>query len=121
MPILIEIPEQKATSFQKRQAVLLECDKNGYMKLEGKDALRPSVFFLSAEDQFPWKSFLEKLKVAWFRSANQVIPRAFQLQKRITDDILTEMDRIEEKDIPKVLAALRKNGFFKPLPNRIKL
>lgn len=121
MPILLEIPEQEATQFKKRIASLTDCAKNGDMKFKAHDGQLPGVFFLSAGDLFPWKSFFDKLKIAWFLSTNQDIPSAFQLQKRISDDILTDMDKIEERDLPKVFAALRKNGYFKQLPNRIKL
>ena len=121
MPILLEIPAQKATENKTRIAFLVDCAKNGDIKLEATDHLLPRVFFLSIEDLFPWKSFFEKLKIAWFRSQKNDIPFAFQFQKRISDDILKDMEKIDENDLPKVFAQLRKNGYFKPLPNRVKL
>lgn len=121
MPILLEIPEQKATNYQKRIASLLDCSKTGDMKLEGHDGLIPSIFFLSKDDEFPWKSFYEKLKIAWFCSTPSEIPLAFQLKRKVTDDILQDFDKITEKDIPKVFAALRKSGYFKPLPQKLKI
>ena len=64
MPILLEIPAQKATENKTRIAFLVDCAQNGDIKLEATDNLLPRVFFLSIEDLFPWKSFFEKLKIA---------------------------------------------------------
>ena len=45
MPILLEIPAQKATDNKTRIAFLVDCAKNGDIKLEATDNLLPRVFW----------------------------------------------------------------------------
>ena len=115
MPLLIEIPAQKATAYEKRIAALVECNKSGKMTFRSYDNKLPTEFYLNKEDIFPWKMFFRKLRFAWFRAKEENIPKAFLLQKRIDESLLDAIEMQNEKDIPKIFAALRRMGYFRPL------
>jgi len=116
MPILLEIPAQEQTGNESRIAALTHCDRQGYMKFEAFDKKSPRIFTLRPGCVFPWKSFFLKLRIAWFRSANNDIPFMFRLQRKIDEQLLDEIALQPEENLPQVFAALRKAGYFCALP-----
>lgn len=121
MPILLEIPAQKATGGEARIAAMVDCDKQGFIRFEAFDKKTPRIFILPPGGDFPWKQFFQKLRLAWFRSANQEIPPAFRLKKKIDETLLDEIEKQPANNLPKIFAELRKAGFFKPLPNALSM
>lgn len=116
MPILLEIPAQKATQNEVRVAAMVACDRQGFIRFEAYDKKSPRTFTLPPGCTFPWKQFFLKLRIAWFRSANADIPPAFRLQRKIDEQLLDEIASQPEENLPQIFAALRKAGYFCALP-----
>lgn len=116
MPILLEIPAQKATRNEARVAAMVACDKQGFIRFEAYDKKSPRIFILPPGSELPWKQFFLKLRIAWFRSANADIPPAFRLQRHIDEQLLNEIAAQPEENMQRIFAELRKAGYFSALP-----
>lgn len=119
MELILEIAPQKATNLKKRLAVLEQCFQDGSLLLNARDGKKPAQFTLTPEDDFPWEAFFKKLRVLWWASSHESIPYAFRLQKRVSEELLNQMDFLKGQDLLKALAALRANKYFPPLPKRL--
>ncbi len=126
MPIFLEVTYRDSLGkAEKRIAEMVACSKSGLIKMRALDYKQPGEFILTPNDKFPWRSFFLKLRVLWYLAKPQdlkkppEIPEAFRLQRRLDDSILEEMEQLPEHELPKVFAALRKAGYFKPLPEKI--
>lgn len=116
MDVIIKIPAQPATSNEERLAALSLCFRDGSLLLTGRDAKKPAQFTLKPADNFPWGVFLDKLLVAWQLGDYSDIPLAFRPQKRIPQFVI---DGFPNESVPnrlKILATLRSQGYFLPLP-----
>lgn len=116
MEIVLEIAPQKATHLKKRLAVLEQCFQDGSLLLSARDGEKPAQFMLKSTDSFPWLALFKKLRVFWWTSSHQNIPYAFRLQRRVPEELLTEMDFLREPELLNALATLRANKYFPPLP-----
>lgn len=117
--MVLVIPAQPATQNMERQAVLSCCYRDGSLLLEGKDGQKPPRFFMKAGDKFPWDQFIPKLLANWQLSEYKDVPREFKPQKRIPGYVLEGILQETEANQLKVLATLRKQGYFPPLKGKI--
>lgn len=113
--MVLVIPAQPATSNEERQAVLFSCNRDGSLLLEGKDGKKPARFSLKPGDRFPWEQFLPKLLVNWQLSDYKDIPKEFVPQKRIPEFVTEGLLGEPPENQLKILATLRKQGYFPPL------
>ena len=118
MQIILEIPAQPATQNESRQAALFSCFKDGSLLLDARDGKKPARFTLGPTDSFPWDSFVSKLLIAWQLADYSDVPNQFRPQKRIPQFVLEGLDLEPLENKLKVLATLRKQGFFPNLPER---
>lgn len=118
MKIVLVIPAQPATHNEERQAVLLSCYRDGSLLLEGKDGKKPAQFFMNFKDNFPWGDFIQKMLVAWQLSDFVGVPNEFKPQKRIPQFVLDGILNESQENQLKILATLRQQGYFGPLPVR---
>ena len=110
--MVLVIPAQQATSNEERLAALFCCYRDGSLQLEGKDGKKPARFFLKPGDTFPWDQFLPKLLVNWQLSDYNNIPKEFIPQKRIPEFVLEGILKEPLENQLKILATLRKQGYF---------
>ena len=118
MKIVVVIPAQPATFNEERQAALFCCYRDGSLLLDAKDGKKPARFILKPGDKFPWDQFLPKLLVSWQLSDYKDIPKEFKPQKRIPDFVTEGILKEPLENQLKVLATLRAQGYFPPLPSR---
>lgn len=118
MQLIIEIPSQPATRNEIRQAALFSCFKDGTLLLDARDQKKPARFYLSAKDIFPWDLFISKLIIAWQLGDYSDVPQQFRPQKRLPQFVLDEIENESLSDKLKILATLRKQGYFPALPER---
>lgn len=118
MRMVLVIPAQPATSNEERQAVLLNCYRDGSLLLDAKDGKKPAQFFLKVGDVFPWNQFLPKLLANWQLSDFKDVPKEFIPQKRIPEFVLEGILNEPLENQLKVLATLRKQGYFSALKTK---
>lgn len=116
--MVLIIPAQPATQNRERQAVLFSCFRDGSILMDAKDGQKPPRFYLKSSDKFPWDQFIPKLLVNWQLSAYKDLPREFKPLKRIPDFVLQGILQENEANQLKILATLRSQGYFLPLPLR---
>ena len=116
--MVLIIPAQPATSNEVRRAVLLSCHRDGSLLLEAKDGQKPARFFLKPGDTFPWDQFLPKLLANWQLSDYKDIPKEFIPQKRIPEFVIEGFLKESLENQLKVLATLRKQGYFPALTTK---
>lgn len=118
MQLILNITAQPATHNEDRQAALFCCYKDGSLLLDARDNKKPARFYLTPKDSFPWEEFIGKLLIAWQLCDYSDVPMQFRPQKRIPQFVL---DGIPEEPLAnklKILATLRKQGYFPALPGR---
>lgn len=118
MQLILDIIAQPATHNENRQAALFACYKDGSLLMDGRDGKKPGHFTLTRSDHFPWKTFIDKLLIAWQLADMSDVPPQFRPQKRIPQFILDGMPNESEENQLKILATLRKQGYFPALPER---
>lgn len=101
---------------KERQAALFACYKDGTLLLDARDYHKPSRFYLSTRDSFPWEQFLEKMLCAWQLGDYSDVPPQFRPCKRIPQFVLDGFPAEPLESKLKILAALRSQGFFPALP-----
>jgi hypothetical protein len=116
LQLVLNIPAQPATQMKERQAALFACYKDGTLLLDARDYHKPSRFYLSTKDTFPWEQFLEKMLCAWQLGDYSDVPPQFRPCKRIPQFVLDGFPAEPLANKLKILAALRTQGFFPALP-----
>ena len=86
--------------------------------MDARDNKKPARFYLTPQDSFPWDEFVEKLLIAWQLSDYSDVPPQFKPQKRLPQFVLDEIGGESVENKLKVLAMLRKQGYFSKLPSR---
>lgn len=115
MQLILEIIAQPATQNETRQAALFSCSKDGSLVLDARDGKKPARFTLTSKDNFPWEAFIGKLLIAWQLGDYSDVPPQFKPQKRIPQFVLDELPAEPLANKLKVLATLRKQGYFPAL------
>lgn len=118
MQLILNIKAQPATQNESRLAALFSCFKDGSLLMDERDGKKPARFLLTAQDEFPWDEFISKLILAWQLSDYSDVPHQFRPQKRIPPFVLEGLPEEPLENKLKVLATLRKQGYFPPLPER---
>lgn len=118
MQLILDIVAQPATQNEDRQAALFACYKDGSLLMDSRDNKKPARFFLSKNDSFPWATFIEKLVIAWQLSDMNDIPPQFRPKKRIPQFVIDGLPAETVENQLKILAALRKQGYFPALSER---
>lgn len=121
MQLILEIPAQDATNHIMRQAALYSCFKDGSLLLDARDNLKPARFLLKPTDKFPWSEFLEKLLAAWQIGDYEDVPQPFQPQRQIPPFIIEGFLKEPLSQQLKILATLRTQGYFPPLPSEASI
>ncbi|SHK64190.1 hypothetical protein [Fibrobacter sp. UWEL] len=116
MKIVLVIPPQAATQNQERQGSVLGCFRDGSLLIDGKDGKKPAQFYLTPKDNFPWGQFIEKMLVGWQLANMEDIPPEFRPQKRLPQFVLDGILQETQANQLKILATLRQQGYFSPLP-----
>lgn len=121
MQLILDIPAQPATNNEKRQAALYLCFKEGSLLLDARDNLKPARILLKPTDKFPWSEFLEKLFAAWQLGDYEDVPPPFKPQKQIPTFVIEDFFKEKLAQQLKILAVLRTQGYFPPLPSEATL
>lgn len=103
---------------KKRQAALFSCFKDGSLLLDARDGQKPARFYLEPKDIFPWEDFISKMLVAWQLADYSDVPPQFRPVKRIPQFVLDGIGSETLENKLKVLASLRKQGYFTRLTGR---
>ena len=120
MEIILEIPPQSSTHQIPRLAKVIQVFENGGVLLEGRDGHKPAQFRLQPRDSFPWLLFFQKVCVAWELSSLQAIPYEYRPLRRIPQEIVDIIPKVNEKEALKIIETLRTKGFLPKLPKFAK-
>lgn len=103
---------------KERRAVLSICYRDGSLLLDSRDFQKPARFTLAPNCLFPWEEFIAKLLIAWQMCDYTDVPPQFRPLKRIPQFVLDRLPAEPIMNKLKVLATLRIQGYFPPLPSR---
>mgnify|MGYP004449332967 CR=1 FL=1 len=117
MQITLNIQAQPSTQNRARKAVLFSCHRDGTIVLECIDGEKPAKITLTATDIFPWDEMLSKLLLNWKLGDIESVPSPFRPTQRIPEYIVEGFEKEPISNKLKILAELRRQGYFPPLSN----